>query len=99
MSQGIVDVFEAIQIQKQHRDIFHVTWGQDDRLANPVVEEHAIGQTGQKVVLGRMGHLQRHRPGRADVAENDYRSARLPFTVVDGGRQSLRSEFQIRHGG
>ena len=25
MSQGIVDVFEAIQIQKQHRDFFRMT--------------------------------------------------------------------------
>ena len=85
MSQGIVDVFEAIQIQKQHRDFFRVTRRQGDRLADPVVQEHSIGQAGQKVVLGRMGHLQRHRPGRAHVAENDDRSGSLPFTVVDGG--------------
>ena len=64
MSQGIVDVLEAIQIQKQHGDFFRVTRRQGDRLADPVVQQHAIGQTGQKVVLGRMGHLQRHRPGR-----------------------------------
>jgi len=40
------------------RQLFRVTRRQDNRLADPVVEEHSIGQTGQKVVLGRMSHLQ-----------------------------------------
>ena len=85
MPQRIVDVFEAIQIQKQHRDVFHVTRRQGDRLADPVVQQHPIGQPGQKVVLGRMGDLQRHRPGDAHVAKNDDRSGGLPFAVVNGG--------------
>ena len=99
MSQGIVDVLEAVQIQKQHRDSFLVTRRQGDRLADPVVQQHAIGQTGQKVVLGRMGHLQRHRPGRAHVAENDDGSGRLALRGRGWGRRSPRSEFQIRRAG
>ena len=84
MSQGIVDVLEAIQIQEQHRDVLRVTRRQSDRLANPVVQEHSIWQTGQEVVLSRMGHPQSHVMGRAHVAEHDHRSRNPPFTVVDG---------------
>ena len=43
MSQRIVDVFEAVQIQKQHRDRLLVTVRRGDRLANPVVQQQAIG--------------------------------------------------------
>ena len=52
VSEGIVDVFEAVQIQKEHGDLFAVTLRQGDRLTNAVVQEHSIGQSGQKVVLG-----------------------------------------------
>ena len=54
-------------------------------MVNSVVQQYSIWQTRQKVVMGRMGHLQRHRLGRAHVVENDDRSASLSFTVVDGG--------------
>src|SRR5471032_503213 len=83
MSKGIVDVFEAIQIQEQHRDGFLVTVRERYRLVDPVVQQHAIGQTGQKVMLGQMGHLQRHSPSGAHVAKNSYRPGSPPFTVVD----------------
>ena len=85
MSQRIVDVLEAVEIQEQHRDLLPVARRQGDRLADAVVQEHAIGQAGQEIVLGRMGHLQRHRARRAHVAEDDDRAGHLPFAVVDRG--------------
>ena len=53
-----------------------------------------MGKPGQKVVLGRMGHLQRHRPGHAHVAENDDRSGSLPFAVVNGGDEVFDRNFK-----
>ena len=85
MSQRIVDVLETVQIQKQHRDLFRMTLRQGDRLADSVVQEHPIGQPGQKIVLGRMRHLQRHRAGGAHIAKNDYRPSGLPFAIVNRG--------------
>jgi signal peptidase I len=41
-----------------------------------------------------MRHLQRHRPGRAHVAENDDRADSLPFTVVDGGNGVFDRDFK-----
>ena len=52
MPQGIVDVLEAIQIQEHHRRLFRMTPGQDDRLRDPFVQEHSIGQPGQEIMLG-----------------------------------------------
>ena len=86
MSERIVDVFETVQIQKQHRH----TASCDGRarpiaLVNPVVQQHSIGQARQKVMLGGVGHPQRHRPADAPVAEDDDCSGRVPGPIVDGG--------------
>src|SRR5271168_4952010 len=94
MSEGIVDVFETIQIQKEYRDLFGVPGSQSDGLIHTVIEEHAIGQTSQKVVLRGMGHLQGHSPGGAHVAKNDYRSRGDSFPVVDGGDGVLNRNFK-----
>jgi hypothetical protein len=70
MTQGVVDVLEAVQIEKQHRDFFVVPMRHGDRVADPLVQQHPIGQAGQKVVLGRMGDRQRRRASGCRVAEN-----------------------------
>ena len=93
MSQGIVDVLEAVQIQEQHCDLLLMALRSGNRLADPIVQEHPIGQTGQEIVLGRMGYLQRHGAGRAHVAENDDGSRDLPFAVMDGRDAVLDRHF------
>jgi len=46
MPEGVVDMLETIQIQKQYCDFFHVPWRHGNRLRHPVVEKQPIGQTG-----------------------------------------------------
>ena len=70
-----------------------MTLRQGDRLAYPVVQQHSIGQTGQEVVLGRVGHLERHRLGHTHIAENNYRSDNRSFPVVDRGDGVLDRNF------
>ena len=57
MSQGIVDVLEAVQIQEHDHNLAQVTVRQRDRLAKPVVQKQPVGQTGERVILSRMGYL------------------------------------------
>ena len=45
MAQRVVDVLEAIQVQKQDCHSLVVTGRHRDGLADPVVQQHAIGQT------------------------------------------------------
>jgi hypothetical protein len=52
MSKRIIDMLESVQIQKEHTHFFVVTWRGGDGLFQAVIQEHAIGQAGQKVVLG-----------------------------------------------
>ena len=58
MPQRVVDVFEAIEIEEQHGQPVAVAPGQRDRLGEPVVQQHAVGQVGQKVVLSQMRQLE-----------------------------------------
>src|SRR5277367_2616380 len=94
MPERIVDVFEAIQIHKEYGDFLRVARSQDDGLAHAVIKEHAIRQTGQKVVLSRVGHLCGHGPRCGSVTENDYRSSSLSSPVMDGGNGILDWRFE-----
>ena len=45
MSEGIVDVFEPVQIQKKHGGMASLAMGKGDCLANAVIQEHSIRAT------------------------------------------------------
>src|ERR1700674_3979154 len=87
-------MFETVQIEEKHGDFFHVTRRENDRLIHAVVEEHAIGQAGQKVMLSGVSHLQRHGAGGTYVAEDDYCSGGFSFAVVDGGNRIFNGNFK-----
>src|SRR5579864_9266783 len=82
MSQGIIDVFEMIQIQKEYRKRSVLTASQGNRLSDPVVEQHTIGQIREYIVLRGVRHLVRHGPRRAHIVENDNRSYNPAHSVV-----------------
>ena len=50
VTEGVVDVLEAIEIQQQHGHLLARPLRVLDRLLDPVVEQGAIGQPGQRVV-------------------------------------------------
>jgi len=88
MPQGIIDVFEVIQIEKHHSGPPSASPSKRDGLANPVAKEQSIGQPGERIMFGQMSHPLRLCPRRAHVAKNDHRSGDFPFTVVDGATES-----------
>src|ERR1017187_7615289 len=93
MSQGIVDVLEAVQIQIQHSGETLLPARKKDRLANAVIQELPIGQPGEKVMLGGIGQLLLQCPRCAHVAEHDNRSGHLPLTAVNGGDGIFNRNF------
>src|ERR1700684_4420454 len=71
-----------------------MTRSQDNRLTNSVVQQQSIGQTGKRVVLGQMDHLQRHSPGGSHIADDDYRSGSSPVPVVDRSDRAFDRDFE-----
>ena len=94
MSQRIVDVFETIQIEKNHGDGSILPASQGNRLIDPVVEQQAIGQIRNKIVLRGIRHLVRHGPRRAHIMENDHRSDDAACSVMDGGSGIFNRGFK-----
>jgi hypothetical protein len=84
MAEGVVDVLEPVQVEEEHRDLLLVARGEGDGLRHAVVQEHAVRQAGQEVVLGRMRHLYRDGAGEPHVPEDDHGPGALPPAVVDG---------------
>ena len=104
MSQRIVDVFETIQIQKDHGNRSVLAASQGNRLSDPVVEQQAIGQIRDNIVLRGVRHLDRHGPCRAHIMENNHRSDDAACPVVDrrggifnGGFKSVAADEDAIH--
>ena len=54
MTEGVVDVLEAIAVEKQHRGFFGGFVQRTQRPRQPAFKVAAIGQVGQRVVIGLM---------------------------------------------
>ena len=83
----VVDLLEAIEVEAQHRDLVAVAPRPRQRLLEAVAEQHAVGQAGQRVVVGHEPDLRLGRLALGDVA--DRRDARAPALVVHGAGQHL----------
>ena len=49
MAQGVVDFFEVVQVNEQHRQFATAAPGLTDILLQPVAQHAAVGQAGQGV--------------------------------------------------
>src|SRR5258708_3294041 len=51
VSQGVVHRLELVQVEIQQRELAGVAFGEADRLLQPVVEQQAVRQAGEAVVM------------------------------------------------
>jgi hypothetical protein len=64
VTERVVDRLEVVEVQEEQRQARLVPLCRRDRLAEPMKQQHAVGQFGQRVELGRpRHHFQRSRPG------------------------------------
>ena len=83
MPERVVDVLEAIQIHVDHRDLLAVATGAGQCLAEPILEQQAIGQAGEGVML----RLVRELVGQFAMLDGDgsqaaARGEQLPVFIV-----------------
>ena len=57
MSERVVNLFEAIDVDKEHRHLSAVTPCQRDRMFQTVGQQHSIGQIRERVVLREVREL------------------------------------------
>ena len=51
VTERVIDVLEPVQIQVEQRKLARVALGKADRLVQPVVEQQAVRQAGEAVVM------------------------------------------------
>ena len=51
MTQRVVDVLEAVEVEKHQRDLAAAAVGTRDRLSDAVRQQRAVGQAGQRVMV------------------------------------------------
>ena len=54
VTERIVDDLETIEIEEQDRDLFLVTPGCGERAAQAIIEQAAVGQAGERIVVGQV---------------------------------------------
>jgi hypothetical protein len=55
VAEGVVDQLEAVQVDEHHRELGLLALGLDHGQAEPVLEQDAVRQVGQDVVVGLVG--------------------------------------------
>ena len=86
MSERVVDLLEAVQVEQQQRQRLALAGGDARRLVETIVQERAVGQVGQRVVIRQV-----------DEALFDPAAltphARVAQLALDGGDQALQAAF------
>ena len=53
MAEGIVDGLETVQVDEQHPHLMPLPGGGGNGHGEPVLQQHAVGQAGERIVLGQ----------------------------------------------
>ena len=69
MPERVVDLLELVEIDKEHGQTRLVPPGPGHRLLQALQEGHAVGQTGEGIVVGEVAQALGHLPALGDVAE------------------------------
>jgi hypothetical protein len=93
VAEAVVDQLEAVEVEQQHTDHLPVAAGVGDGLGDAVVEQVAIGQAGQDVVVGLVFELLFVADAVGDVVDDaDEVGGRFTAFVAYRGDEQLVPE-------
>ncbi len=84
-----VDLLEVVDVDVEHGGTLLASRRGRQCLLDVPLQLAAIGQPGERVVLGQVDHLQRQRAGFADVVEHQDATDDIVGVVVDRRRRIL----------
>jgi hypothetical protein len=85
VSERVVNSFEQIEIYEHHRQLFVIAPGERDGLVNAVIQQQAIGQIGEKIVLGLMGEFEGLDSRCTQIVKDGNHAGDVSVTVADPG--------------
>ncbi len=95
VAEGVVDLLEPVQVQQRDREPLDVRT--IDRLAEPLQQQLAVGQPGQRVVQGGVLLDDRHPGGLVDREHRDQEQRHVP-RAAHRGEHDQRRQRQHRRG-
>ncbi|MNO99281.1 hypothetical protein D3C76_910470 [compost metagenome] len=81
--KAVVDALEMVQVQQQQGTTALVGLGRGQRLFGAVVEQQAVRQVGERIMMGQVGQLALAVLDRADIAEHRHIVAELAAVIAD----------------
>ena len=92
VTQGVVDALEMIEVQKQACNLMRVARRLGDDLFQALIEQCAVGQPGENVVLGKLVCLR-----RSDLELLGTLGDLVLERALIGGNFGLRFGESLRH--
>ncbi len=100
MTQRVVDGLEAIEIDEMHRQLIAVAGATGQGLGQRLLEQHAVGQFGQRIIMGQAGDLRLGPLALGDVLGDAQQVGGLAVGVADGdllGAEDRHAAVRARH--
>ncbi len=86
MPSGVVDIFEMIQVHKEHRKRPAMAGCQRDRAIKPILQEQSVGQAGQTIVLRQARYSERSGARFfTQSTKHDHRTCGAAFPIANRG--------------
>ena len=79
----LVDLAQLVDVDVQQRHAMLAAQGHGDRAGKVVMQLAAVGQAGQRIVLGEVDQLQRQRARFADIVEHQHAADHVAGVVMD----------------
>lgn len=89
MTMRVIQRFEVVQIQKHQGTIKRATLARRHALAQSVIEQTPVGQTGQRVIKRQLLHLVCHQLVIGDVLNGALDVDRLAIRIAHDPAQTV----------
>lgn len=86
MAERIIDGLEVVEVEIEQGDQVSVSSGQANGSGEPLRQQGAIGQAGERIMLCLVGHPLQHDLRLGGVVEHDHGADDSTFPVMDGRR-------------
>ncbi len=92
MTVRVVEGLEIVQVQKQHGAAKPAAFSRRHGLIQPIGQQTAVGQLGQRVIKRQLTHLVFHLAALGGLARDAVKPHQFAFGIVFGPGQNLRPQ-------
>ena len=96
MAEEIIDPFETVEIDQMQGEEIVAPPRPRDQGAHPLMQQHAVGQAGQLVVMGEVAQPRFHFLARGNVERRSQDAANDAANILERGFQRQKGALGPR---